>query len=134
MTNDGAGNSWVTSASVNNPNYPDTGLHARYAFNAANPADTWFFSPALNLSAGTTYYLEFNYGNRGSGTYVERLEVKMGGGQTSGSMTTLLFRNNPTDNAAECINVCNRNWHHFGNLQGGHGVQSSGGPCLQAGQ
>ena len=81
---------WVSysSGSYSSPN----DMHISYDF--SNPLDDWAFSPGLILTGGTTYTIEFQY-KAGSSGYTEKLEVYYGtGGQTSGDMSTQLFKDN----------------------------------------
>jgi len=88
--NDAPDDDWVSysSGSYSSPN----DMHISYDF--SNPLDDWAFSPGLILTGGTTYTIEFQYKAAGS-SYTEKLEVYYGtGGQTSGDMSTQLFRDN----------------------------------------
>jgi GEVED domain len=60
-----------------------------YNYNTALPADDWFYSAPLNLTAGTSYRVAFYYKAR-SATFPERLEVKYGNSNNAASMTTTL--------------------------------------------
>lgn len=66
----------------------------RYQWNGATAADDWFYVQGLNLTAGTTYRLRFNYKASDGPTYIEKLEVKYGMGANAASMTAgTLFTN-----------------------------------------
>lgn len=62
-----------------------------YHYDAAIPANDWFYTVPLNLVGGTNYRLTFYYKAR-SVSYQEKLEVKYGAGFNNAiSMTNLLF-------------------------------------------
>ena len=84
--NVGTGNNWVT---INNPGYGFTTNTLEYVYNSTNPADTWFYTQGLTLTAGISYTLKFNYGNN-STTYVESMNVSYGTSPSASSMTDLI--------------------------------------------
>ena len=84
--NIGTGNNWVTAS---NPGSGFTSETLKYGYNSANPADAWFYTQGLNLTAGTSYRLSFKYGNN-STTYVESMNVSYGMSPTSTSMNDLI--------------------------------------------
>lgn len=84
--NEGTGNNWVTAAA---PGSGFTTITLRYAYNASADANTWFFTNALNLTGGTSYRIEFDYGNN-STTYVESLKVAFGTSKTGAGMTDVI--------------------------------------------
>ena len=91
---------WLGSSSINAPNSPNSGPHARYTYSTTLPADDWLFSPGFTLEAGRNYTIRFNYGAR-SASFPERLAVYIGADNSVAAMTTQLF-----DNA----NVINTIW------------------------
>ncbi len=94
--NAGLGNEWNI---VTNPGFGFTTQAMKYAYNSTNAANAWFYTKALNLTAGTSYRLTFNYGNNDN-TYVESLEVKYGTDALSTSMTDLIVDYPAINNAA----------------------------------
>ncbi len=52
-------------------------------FNDVYDMNDWLFSPGFDLSAGTTYALEFSYGNDGTAAFVEDMDVYISTGATS---------------------------------------------------
>ncbi|GAB4094505.1 hypothetical protein GCM10028786_34340 [Flaviaesturariibacter terrae] len=91
--NAGSGNNWsVTSAT----GY--TGNVLYYPYNSSNAANAWWYTPGLQLTAGTTYRLSFKYGNNNA-TYTEKMKVYYGTSATSASMTNLI-KDYPTINSA----------------------------------
>ena len=61
-------------------------------YDGSNALDDWAFSPGFDLTAGTTYTIEFYYRARSSSWY-ESLELHYGTSQSSAGMTTELFDN-----------------------------------------
>lgn len=86
VINSGSGNVWST---YSNPGAGFTTKVLRYTYNSTNAADTWFFTKALNLTAGTSYRITYNYGND-STFYVEDMKVAYGLNADAASMTTVL--------------------------------------------
>ncbi len=64
-----------------------TGKVMQYAYSTTLAADDWFYTAALNLTAGTSYRLSYKY--RASG-FEEKLKVAVGTAATAGSMTQIL--------------------------------------------
>ena len=71
--NTGTGNNWVTT---NNPGNDFTSKTLQYSGNA-NPADAWFFTQGIELTAGTYYKVSYKFGNN-SATTTESLKVTFG--------------------------------------------------------
>lgn len=65
----------------------------RYAYNAATPANDWFFIQGLNLEAGKTYTLSFKYKASDGPNWVENLEVKYGNAPNAAAMTSAAIFN-----------------------------------------
>lgn len=88
VVNDGSGNEWET---YNYNDYGFTGKTLRYSYNYSNAADTWFFTPGINLTAGTSYRIKYKYANSsGTTVYPEKLKVAYGISATSADMTNPL--------------------------------------------
>jgi hypothetical protein len=85
--NNGTGNIWTVA---NAPGNGFTTKALQYLYNFANPADTWFFTQGVNLTAGISYRIKYNYGSNSS-SYVENLKVAYGASPSSGAMTNTLF-------------------------------------------
>jgi GEVED domain/Secretion system C-terminal sorting domain len=68
-----------------------------YNFNTPLPANDWFYTAPLSLTAGVSYRLSFYYKAR-LASFPEGLEVRYGTGNNSGAMTTTLFTNNSITN------------------------------------
>lgn len=84
--NAGLGNNWITA---NNPGFGFTSRTLTYNYNANNPANAWFFSKGVNLTAGVQYKLNYRYGAR-STSFTEKLKVAYGTTATVAGMTTQL--------------------------------------------
>ncbi|MBK9290168.1 MAG: choice-of-anchor J domain-containing protein [Bacteroidetes bacterium] len=95
----GSGNLWATAAvSANGFN----SKVLRYAYNASNPANTWFFTQGINLTAGTEYRIRYKYGNN-STTYTEKMKVAYGTAPNPTAMTNELA-DHPNINQATAQN------------------------------
>ncbi|HMN06149.1 MAG TPA: GEVED domain-containing protein [Flavobacteriales bacterium] len=73
-----------------------TGNSARYAYNSAQAANSWMFTPGINLTGGVTYQVSYRYGNNGGATYPEKLAVAYGTAANAAGMTTTLADHNVT--------------------------------------
>ena len=82
----GAGNDWITHTGSS---YGFTGTYLRYRWNTNNEADTWFYTHGVNLEAGETYKISYDFGG-GSNSYTESLKVAYGTAVESAAMTTVL--------------------------------------------
>ncbi len=82
----GSGNNWTT---ISNPGSGFTTKALVYKYNTSNTADTWFYTNAISLNAGTSYTISYKYGNN-STTYIENLKVAYGDAANSIQMTNVL--------------------------------------------
>ena len=110
--NVGTGNTWVTT---NEGYYPDANMgfqdnilmYNPQSPSTANPADAWFYTRGINLTAGTTYRLSYIYsGTDTPSTILNRLKVAYGSSPLAASMTTILD-NNPSIKGGPFDNVIN---------------------------
>lgn len=85
--NAGTGNDWLTVNAP--PGYGFNNVTMEYPYNSSNAANAWFYTPGINLTAGTSYRLSFKYGNN-SNTYTENLEVKYGISPSHTDMSDLI--------------------------------------------
>lgn len=85
--NNGSGNIW-TNYGTTPAGF--TGNVLSYLYTAANPANTWFFTQGINLTAGTTYRIKYKYGNASGSTFPEKLKVAYGTSPASAAMTNTL--------------------------------------------
>ena len=98
VVNSGTGNVWVT---VSNPGSGFTTKALKYGYNSSNAANTWFFTQGINLTAGTSYRISYNYGNN-SASFVEKLKVAYGSSADAVSMTnTIADHSNVNQNAIQ---------------------------------
>ncbi|MCE7922055.1 MAG: HYR domain-containing protein [Haliscomenobacteraceae bacterium CHB4] len=67
-----------------------TGITLRYTYNVSLPADDWFYTRGIDMTAGSTYRLTFKYGNN-STSYTEKMKVALGTSPSAGAMTTTLL-------------------------------------------
>ena len=87
--NDGAGWHNTTTTPTSAFSAPNA---MRYEFSPTNAADDWFFVKGLQMSAGTTYQLQFKY-RVSSATLPEALEAKIGMAASPAWQTNTLFTN-----------------------------------------
>lgn len=98
VTNEGSGNVWErTQASSSTPD-PSEGLYyMNYSFNSAAAANTYLYSRGLNLKAGRTITLQFDY--QGIDFFFpEKMEVRIGTEATVAGQTTQLWVNEDITN------------------------------------
>jgi|GEM_PF-1355084 len=86
VENAGTGNNWYLF-----PAYPSLGTTQSlvYTFNRDNPANTWFYTQGISLTAGSQYYISYKYGNN-SFLYTEKLKVAFGLYPSATAMTNPL--------------------------------------------
>ena len=86
IQNAGLGNNWITD------NPEDSGFDTNalvYEYNADEPANAWFFTQGISLTAGTSYRLTYSYGVA-SATYPEKMKVAFGSAANASAMSTQL--------------------------------------------
>jgi hypothetical protein len=81
IENAGTGNNWKTVNSFTKC--------LNYSYNGTNAANAWFYTAGINLTAGTSYRISYNYTGTGVG-FPENLKVAYGVSASSASMTTVL--------------------------------------------
>jgi len=73
---------------------------ATYAYSVTTAANDWLYTPALSMSAGSTYRVRFWYRAR-SASYPEKLEIKYGNAQNASNMTSAaIFTNTNITNTS----------------------------------
>ncbi len=72
--NEGSGNSWATSS---NPGSGFTTKALSYNYSFSSPANAWFFTQGISLTAGQSIDVRFKYGNNAT-IYTEKLAVAFG--------------------------------------------------------
>ncbi|WP_415793598.1 fibronectin type III domain-containing protein, partial [Flavobacterium saliperosum] len=83
IVNEGTGNNWATTTVTDS--YGFNGKILRYTYNGSNPANSWFFTQGVNLTAGTSYRVSYVYG--GTGFYAEKMKVAYGTSASAAAMT-----------------------------------------------
>ncbi|MET3730748.1 GEVED domain-containing protein [Moheibacter stercoris] len=78
---------WFHSNDVNSP---FTSGHLAYQYHSTNNGNTWFFTKGINLTAGNTYKISYQYANYGSSDFPESMKVAMGSSASIGAMNTVL--------------------------------------------
>ncbi len=86
IQNVGTGNLWTVS---NNPGFGFTNKTLQYLYSFSDAANVWFYTQGLNLTAGTTYAIAFDYGSN-STAYVEQLKVAYGTSANATAMTNTI--------------------------------------------
>lgn len=96
--NIGLGNPWVVSSA---DNYTGSGMDQNILmYNGqnpgnVNPANVWFFTGGINLSASKSYAVDYLYGGTDvPSTVTNKLQVAYGTSPSSGAMTTILDTDN----------------------------------------
>jgi len=87
VINAGSGNNWYTA---NNPGYGFTSKVLRYDYNSSNAANSWFFTQGVQLTGGTQYTIQFDYGDNLNDSYSENLKVAYGASATVAAMTNVI--------------------------------------------
>ena len=87
IENAGLGNNWKTAS----PGlYGFTTKCLNYLYNGTYAANAWFYTAGINLTAGTSYRISYNYGSSSTTLFPENLKVAYGVSASSASMTTVL--------------------------------------------
>ena len=81
------GKTWQSYAKPSGSSFVGTKVMG-YPYHASNAANDWFYTHALNLTAGQSYRLKFKYSH---GNYSEKLRVSYGTSAVNTAMTTQLF-------------------------------------------
>lgn len=83
--NAGSGNNWETADPPSDSQGFTTNV-LKYEYNSLSPANAWFYTQGLNLTAGVQYTISYKYGNNSS-TYAEKLKVAYGTSPVESAMT-----------------------------------------------
>ena len=86
------GNAWTTTAITDFPVLSGS-KYARILYHQTVAHNAWLITPAIALTAGKSYNLEFLLSMAGYQGALEDLEVKIGNAATAAAMTTLLLQN-----------------------------------------
>lgn len=98
VTNEGTGNIWErTQASSSTPDPSEGAYYMMYEYNSSNAANTYLYSKGLNLQAGKTFVLQFDYQGIDP-MFPEKLEVKIGNSTTVAGQTQQLWINEDIGN------------------------------------
>jgi hypothetical protein len=95
IENAGTGNNFETAT---NPGYGFSSNVLRYHWNTANAANAWFFTPGINMAAGTTYNISYKYGSAGAVAFTEKLKVHIGTSASVAGMGTTPLIDHPLVN------------------------------------
>jgi hypothetical protein len=94
----GWNNTYLGASSFSPPSYPNALV---YASTTEAAGDDWLFTPALNLTAGVNYRLNFSYKSLFSG-FNNQLEIKFGKVPDFQAMTSnVIYTNNNISNTSE---------------------------------
>ncbi|GFZ81812.1 hypothetical protein GCM10011531_10150 [Aquaticitalea lipolytica] len=99
ILNAGTGNNWGLYTATGTGAIPAAAegtAYAAYPFNSTNAANAWLFSRALNLTAGTSYNVDFKYRTADGTPYPENFKVTMGTDKTVAAQTNTLQTYNST--------------------------------------
>lgn len=100
LENAGSGNNWNTY--VGSGDFNTKVLN--YMYNSTNPANAWFFTQGINMTAGISYRIKYDYGNASSTTYPEKLKIAYGTAASSTAMNTILADHPNVVNGTTAIN------------------------------
>ncbi len=100
LENSGTGNNWNTYVASGDFNTKVL----NYSYSTANPANAWFFTQGINMTAGISYRIQYDYGNASSTTYPEKLRVAYGTSASSAAMNTILADHPNVVNGTAAIN------------------------------
>ncbi len=89
VQNAGTGNNWAVSNLATASLGFSAGKVLRYSYDTNNAANTWFYTPGLIMTGGTTYKLKFRSGGNNP-AYTEKLKISYGTAAASTSMTNLI--------------------------------------------
>ena len=92
---------WRTITGITNfPEVSSNAIGYQYNDDGTTAADDWFFTPGINLTAGTNYTIKFKYLCTSAPDYTEKFRVARGTAATSAAMTAgaTLFDDNNVDN------------------------------------
>ncbi|RYD54460.1 MAG: T9SS sorting signal type C domain-containing protein [Sphingobacteriales bacterium] len=101
IQNVGLGNNWVTDATLEEGMMDE---HLMYNASGTQAANVWFFTKGINLVAGSTYRLSYQYGGSTNFAFItNKMEVAYGTSPQASSMTTQLadhtnIKASPIDN------------------------------------
>lgn len=84
LENAGEGNNWEVFSGVNGE---FNGKYLLYNSDSSNDANAWFYTKGINLTAGETYKISYEYG---SSSEPENLKIMYGTSQNHEDMTNLL--------------------------------------------
>ncbi|WP_312090028.1 T9SS-dependent choice-of-anchor J family protein [Chryseobacterium sp.] len=90
--NYGLGNIWKTQDISQSSTVPAgfNGNALNYSYNSNEPADTWFFTQGINLTAGVNYRIKYKFSNATGYQYNEKMKVAYGNTNNAAGMTNLL--------------------------------------------
>ncbi|MBX2932489.1 MAG: hypothetical protein KF781_11150, partial [Chitinophagaceae bacterium] len=99
--NAGTGNNWITS--MGSPNAPP-GRVLQYSYNVSEPANAWFYTAPLNLTAGVSYRLIYKYSVTSS-AFPEKFKVTYGKSAIDTAMTIQLADHVNITNTTQITNI-----------------------------
>ncbi|UPQ80772.1 GEVED domain-containing protein [Flavobacterium azooxidireducens] len=103
----GGGNNWLST----NPNFGAGYFdeHLTYSAHPTNPANTWFITKGIALTAGETYRIQYLYGGSSNFTfYTNKMEVRYGTtGTAAGLAGAIQIENHPEIKSSPETNIVN---------------------------
>lgn len=95
VINAGAGNDWTHNF---NSSYASSGVKSmKYSFTSAAAANTWAFTPAIQLDSADSVTITFDQ-RVGLSTFAEAMKLTVGNAPTVASQTTILYSSNSLTN------------------------------------
>jgi len=109
LQNAGTGNNWVVSNTnyyVNSNMDENMLMYNGATPSSSNAANAWFYTEGMQLTAGTTYMLQYNYGGSSSASFITN-KLKVGFGMSPTAASMVILDNHPSIKTSNFVNYVN---------------------------